>query len=69
MVPPGENDECFSKNKLGFAAPSPGKRKSSTWSAPDAKDDGEDVDGDDADEDVEADNDSTTNARMDRIFL
>ena len=29
-------------NKLDFAVPSPRKRKSSTWSAPDAKDDGDD---------------------------
>lgn len=32
-------------NKFDFAAPSPQKRKSSTWPAPDAKDDGEVFDG------------------------
>ena len=60
------------QNKLGFAVPSPGKRKSSTWSAPDAKDDGEDVDGDDDedvdgdddDEDVEDDNDSDNSHKV-----
>ena len=54
------------RNKLGFAVPSPGKRKSSTCLAPDAKDDGEDVDGDadDDDEDVEDDNDSDNSHKV-----
>ena len=56
------------KKKLDFATPSPRKRKSSTWSAPDAKDDGEDVDGDDDDddddEDVEDDNDSDNSHKV-----